>query len=463
MFCSCGKRTVTQGHPTTRHITDFLGTIFLTSCSLLSFTQDVVGQSQDSSASRGTFGIVDTVVVTGNRKTKDYVILDEMTLQPGSVATQEIIEYDRNRIYSLGLFNRVDIWCEPSDDQLLLRIDVSERWYIIPLPVFGFADGDPKKPFYGGGVLHNNFRGRNQKIFGLITFGYNPSLSLSFRDPQIDRDNGLSFSGSFSFARIRNKSVREASLTGDFNEMHYNINATIGKRFNIHETLGMNTGFQIVHIKEYRPGRTVSPDGADAFLFAGLSYVFDSRDLREYAMTGGYVFLGVTKLGFGESPLSFTRFNIDARRYIPVFGDLTIASRLHGTIVSGTTIPTYARAYFGYGERIRGYFRTVLEGEDLAGASLEVRYMIFEPRTFMMNALPLPAEFSEWRFGIALALFVDSGVAWFRGEELRLSDFSSGYGAGIDFLLPYSFVVRTEYAWNELSVGQFIVDFRASF
>jgi opacity protein-like surface antigen len=40
--------------------------------------------------------------------------------------------------------------------------------------------------------------------------------------------------------------------------------------------------------------------------------------------------------------------------------------------------------------------------------------------------------------------------------------FATGYGAGIDFLLPYSVVLRTEYAWNEFGVGQFIIDFRGN-
>ena len=40
--------------------------------------------------------------------------------------------------------------------------------------------------------------------------------------------------------------------------------------------------------------------------------------------------------------------------------------------------------------------------------------------------------------------------------------FATGYGAGIHFLLPYSVVLRTEYAWNEYGMGQFIIDFRGN-
>jgi hypothetical protein len=161
--------------------------------------------------------------------------------------------------------------------------------------------------------------------------------------------------------------------------------------------------------------------------------------------------------------VNFTRVNADLRQYIPLSEDFMVAARTHGTIVSGGEVPTYARAYFGFGERIRGYFDDVLEGENLAGGSAEIRYVLLKPRTIHFTAISLPPEFSVWRFGVGLSVFVDTGAAWFRGEPLTFGDFSTGYGGGVNFLLPYSFVVRTEYAWNEFQEGQFILDLKASF
>jgi hypothetical protein len=126
-------------------------------------------------------------------------------------------------------------------------------------------------------------------------------------------------------------------------------------------------------------------------------------------------------------------------------------------------VPTYARSYFGYGERIRGHFKTVFEGENIAGTALELRWPLLPPRVIHFSAIPLPPEFAIWRFGISVAVFADAGLTWFRGQTLTLRDVASGYGGGIHFLLPYDWVVRTEYAWNQFGKGQFIVDFRTSF
>lgn len=410
-----------------------------------------------------SYGIIDTIIVVGNEKTKESVILREMTLKPGMAATPELIEFDRSRIYSIGLFTRVDMTVVPFGEKNMLVVDVSERWYIIPLPLFGFRDGDPKKPYYGAGILHNNFRGMNQKLFGSIVFGYNPSLAFQYADPWINRDHNLYFNGALSYFRIRNRSAIAVVNTSNFDELHYDINVSLGKRFTLYTTAGINLGFQIVEVTEHRPGRTVNPEGSDKYFYGSINFTHDTRDLRDYTTQGTLLSAHITKYGFGETILSFTRIGADVRRFTPLPFDFTFAARAFGSIVSGGTIPTYARSYFGYGERIRGFFKDVFEGENIAGTSVEVRWPLLKPRVIHFSAIDLPQEFSVWRFGVSLELFADAGTTWFRGEKLSLKSVAAGYGGGIVFLLPYDVVIRTEYAWNRFGRGQFIFDLRSSF
>ena len=174
-------------------------------------------QAQDTGRTAApALGLVDTIIVAGNDKTEEYVILDEMTIKPGSLLTYEAIEYDRSRIYSLGLFTRVDILYDSLGTRHFLFVDVRERWYIVPVPIFGFRDGDPHKFYFGGGLLHYNFRGRNQKLYGSVVFGYDPALSFAFSDPQLDRENNLYFALSLGYPRVKNRSVVQSDLTGDF-------------------------------------------------------------------------------------------------------------------------------------------------------------------------------------------------------------------------------------------------------
>ncbi len=423
---------------------------------------DLCGQSADTA--RGVSPqIIDTVIILGNRKTKDYVIRDEMTLKPGMKATDEAIDFDRGRIYSLGLFTRVDLEYQRIDTTGYLIVDVNERWYIFPVPIFGFRDGDPKKVYYGAGIAHTNFRGANQRIFFTFTLGFDPSVAFEFFDPLFDRTERLYWGAGLSASSVRNRSELETAYTGDFDEQHYDAHAILGKRFNLYEVAGFRAGYNVVAVTQYRTGRTASPTGRDESFYGGLEYAFDSRNLREYATRGGYFYASATKYGFGESDVDYARFLADLRKYWPLFSDLSLASRIYASCVTGAMVPTYARTYVGYGDyRVRGWYTTVFEGENMAGGTLELRFEALRARTIDLTSLPIPEQFAHWRFGISLAVFGDVGTAWFRHDVVTLSSFASGYGAGIHFLLPYSFVCRVEYAWNEYGHGQFIFDLRTS-
>lgn len=419
-------------------------------------------QQDEAQAATAPLGIIDTVIISGNAKTKDYVILNEMTLRQGGIATHEGMSFDRSRIYSLGLFTRVDIQYDSLGSVHFLLVDVGERWYLIPFPIFGFRDGDPRRPYYGAGILHNNLGGRNQKLYGSFSLGDNPSLNFSFLDPLFDRTHQLYAGAGLAFNRVQNRSAIESAIGGQFQEYHYNINGTLGNRLSLYQTLGVNLGYQIVSVSQYREGRTVSTDGTDRYIYSTINYTFDSRDLAEYPSRGTFVGLGITKNGFGESALNYIRYSVDLRQFVPLPLGFTLGARAQSSIVSGGEVPTYGHAYFGYSERIRGYFKTVFEGEDILGSTVELRYPIFGPNTYRIQSLPLPPEFTVWRFGISLAIFADAGTTWYRGEKLTFNSFHSGYGGGIHFLLPYGYVVRTEYAWNDYRHGQFVLDLRGS-
>ncbi|HEX9658406.1 MAG TPA: BamA/TamA family outer membrane protein [Bacteroidota bacterium] len=427
---------------------------------LLLHTPSVAQEGDSLSSPQDAYGIIDTVIIAGNLKTKDYVILDEMTLKPGMVATDEAIEYDRNRVYSLGLFTKVGIYYDVVDGMRFLFVDVGERWYLIPVPLFGFRDGDPKRPYYGGGILHSNFQGMNQKLFGSIVFGHNPAISLSFSDPLIDRENDLSLQADLSYSRVRSRSTLDAAITGAYDEIYYNASVGMGKRFSLEQSAGVSVGFRMVKVSEPTPGRTVSFDGIDRFPVVGLWYNYDSRDLREYPAQGYFASVYLWRNGFWGAAVDYSRWGFDTRSYILLPWDLTFAARIHGTQIFGEVVPVYGHTFFGYAERIRGHFKTVLEGENMIGGTIELRYPLLKARDIYFNAVELPPEFSVWRFGIGLALFADVGSTWFRGEPVALNSFLAGFGGGIRFLLPYSVVIRTEYGFDESWNGEFILDFR---
>jgi hypothetical protein len=175
------------------------------------------------------------------------------------------------------------------------------------------------------------------------------------------------------------------------------------------------------------------------------------------------VLLSATKIGFGESGVDLARYRVDLRGYRPIGDELAVCARAFGSFVSGGVVPVYLRSYFGYDDRLRGYFYEVFEGEHSLGGSLEIRLPIFSPRYLKLSTPYLPPEFSLLRYGLSVGAFADAGKIWYRTDEFGAAPWRSGVGVGLHFLLPYSLVVRTEYALNNMGRGQFLLDFGASF
>jgi len=220
-------------------------------------------------------------------------------------------------------------------------------------------------------------------------------------------------------------------------------------------------GYENVQIPDVVPPPTVSTSGTDHYVIAGLGYGYDSRDLKEFPNYGAYVRATITKDGFPGAEYDVIRYALDVRGFQPLARRLVVGARAFTDIAAAGEVPPYNHVYFGYGERIRGHFKEIMEGESIMGGSAEVRYSLFDP--FYVNVGFLPSEFATWRFGLAVTAYYDAGTVWTRPSSVALNEFSRGYGVGIDYLLPYSLVLRTEYAWNEARRGEFIVDVGASF
>lgn len=144
--------------------------------------------------------------------------------------------------------------------------------------------------------------------------------------------------------------------------------------------------------------------------------------------------------------------------------DLRLKWRFSTRLTFGKLVPYYDYSYFGYQERIRGYFTTEMEGNDLYLSSLEINYPIIKDINLDFNFLPIiPESLLSYRFAVYLELFMDTGTTRFWGQSLSIKNLYSGYGTGLVFLiLPYS-ELRTEFAINDYGHSQFILGLGLSF
>jgi outer membrane protein assembly factor BamA len=387
------------------------------------------------------------IYFSGNELTKNYIIEREMSLKPGKLLTYENLEYDINRIYSLQLFNKVDIQVVPDSDSANLLVLLSERWYFYPYPIVGLKDRSWSKIYYGIGVAHTNFSGEKIQVFAEGALGYDPFISLYYSDPWISRENNLSFFGKVYYSVMRNRSLVSQAGGSNFDETSYGTYAGLGKRFSLFTTASVKFEYTSITVSDNKAGRTLSPDGTDKFFSFTVSYIYDTRDLKEYPRLGSLIGIGFTKFGIGSTVIDYQRYSIDYHRYIPLIYDLGFAGRVFGNIMQGGTAPNYGHVYYGYGDKIRGQFTRIIEGENIVGSTVEFHYPIISPRYIRFEQIPIE-QFRDIRYALYLAVFTDAGNVWYRKDPFGIAGFESGYGAGLHFLLSYSLVLRLEYAFS---------------
>jgi outer membrane protein assembly factor BamA len=430
--------------------------------------------------------MVKDVIITGNDITKEEIILREMSLRKGSKFNIENYEDDVRKIYNLGLFTKVDITPVPvSGKEILLNVKVQERWYIYPLPQGGIEDGEWAKKWVGLKIKWDNFRGRNETALLNFRILYNPSIHASYSVPWIGEKLHLYASLGGGYSKTRNKSLEAVGRTSggevitadeeDYDNTEYFAQLTVGKY--ITERLSVFTDLDYNHLRvsQYDTGRTVSPTGVDKYLTGGFGIKYDSRDILEFATKGYYVKTNFLVYGFLDKLINFQRFNFESQSFIPVHFTkdyyVTVASRFFTTLARGEVIPAYQHVYLGYSEDyVRGWKGPAFEGEDKIVIFNELRIPIIKPRyigakkIMVVRNMPFIGKLNL-KYGLYLTLLYDIGTVFDRNENIFKKRFLSGTGIGLNVILPFGYVLRTE--WNfrlgKPTVGQLGLSLSAKF
>jgi len=427
---------------------------------------------------------VDQILVTGNDVTEPEIIIREMITKEGAYTDVETLNQDLKRIYNLGLFNRVDIMPYPSSPTSYnIIITVEERFYILPIPIGGFKEGDLNKFWVGLNLKWQNFRGRNETLG--LSFGvfYEPFINASYSIPWIGKKAHFFADYDIGYSVNNNRSIISASeqssgLNTDdirtYKIFDFKTQLTFGKYIFKDFSNSMSVGYNSVTTSDYQPGRTLSLDGNDRYMSYRYNLNYDTRDSYEYTLAGADIDFEYKKFGFGEI-INYNSGTVDIRKFIPIkLGSdyfISLGTRITSTVFWGGNIANYHHQFFGYGKIIRGWNDYVYEGENLLGIFNELRIPVVKPFYVSGHDLPvikkLPiAQDLSYKFGLYFTLFCDVGGTWNKEDKFIDTRFINGYGAGLNFILPFGFIGRTDWAFRherDFFKGQLIVSLSASF
>lgn len=144
-------------------------------------------------------GIIEDIIIKGNKKTKEYVITRELRIAEGQPFNRFLAQRSLERLYNLGYFEDVNVRLLPgmAPQTVIVEIDVLEQKTGIITVGAGYSKSDGFIGIVEFG--ENNFRGTGDKInihweFGGSGKGKN--YQVSYTRPWLD-DKGTSLGFSF--------------------------------------------------------------------------------------------------------------------------------------------------------------------------------------------------------------------------------------------------------------------------
>jgi len=409
--------------------------------------------------------IVDSIAIIGNEKTEEFIILRELNFSVGDTLSKVQSYFNRERVYSLGIFNHVYFIPTDVESKRILTIAVEESWYIYPIPFLDARDGDLKKLTYGVFLRMMNFRGRNEDLTATIRVGYDPLFSLGYYNPNTIGNENIFVGVRVGYADISNRSIIAENLYGKpFSQKSISANLTIGKRFGLFNRFYINTGYNYIETPFYIPGINASDNRIDNLVDLGIGFEHDTRDLIQFPTDGIFSSFTYVQRGLGLDNINYGIVRIDFREYRELFEKLFSKWRFTSRFTIGNGVPYYDYSRLDGGQKIRGHYNEKHEGNDYYFGSTEFYYPIIKELNIDLTFIPIiPDALLSYRVGFYTQIFAETGLAKLRDESFVINKFNSGYGFGITLLiLPYQ-VFRVEVAFNEHMKSELIIDLGISF
>ena len=384
--------------------------------------------------------VVYAIKVEGNRVTSNKLILREMMLHPGIVATPELIKRDQLRLESLGLFNRVVITLVEDEGRAVVLVTVAEPFYIYLFPRLRYNISKPDRYVWGGGIYHHNFRGFGEQITAIGWTGYNHGMYLSYRDPFFTIGGHTSFS---SYGIYMDTELEDPSCDY-FRTQQFVLGVVVRRR--ITELSWCGIGFDWEDQSSPEEFYTYSASSHDRLMVGKLLYEMDRRDYRYYPHHGYLTRITLETNHIVKTNHFFYRQRIDLRKYIPI-GKVILAGRLLG-VSSQHRLPYYRRLSLNY-KYIRASHDFGSGGWFTLAGNIEVRFNILKKRYFSLDMIPLAGQYlREMQFSIEAVTFYDTGYVCYSKDNHVVKTELLAWGSGLQFQLPYIETAHFLVGWG---------------
>jgi outer membrane protein insertion porin family len=319
-------------------------------------------------ARRGPLVYIQRINVKGNNKTRDEVLRREARIVEGQLYNQSLVERSKERMMSLGYFEKVEISEEDgaTPDRIVINYEVAER----PTGTFQLGAGFSSQETFllTGQVQQENLFGRGQSLgLNLQLSGIRQLAQIRFVEPylystdwtmavelfkilqQLSAFNRDSTGGNLTFGHPLYFLSDDLRLFVNYRLEYVNITPATGGTFGSSGQLFSRFAFLPLR-NLFRSGRTSS---------IRLSLTYDTRDNRLFPSKGVFI-TGSTEISDAAtlSQTNFIEHLLNFRGYHPLIGPFIGKLNVDWGLItsrSGQGVPVFERFFLGGIFDVRGF------------------------------------------------------------------------------------------------------------
>ena len=423
---------------------------------------------------------VHSIKITGNKKTKDYIILREMQLKMGqqikAAHLLKKVTTSQELIYNTNLFSIVTVTpVMVNNDDVDILIEVLERWYLYPTPYLKLTDRnfndwwtthnhDLKRTTYGLKYADFNLSGRGDQLNIYLLTGYARNIAVSYTAPYSNKKLTEGFSIAMGYAQ--NKEIdykttyNHKSLlykSKNFDRTSFSATAAYSVRKVFYKKQTYKIQYSFIEVKDsiiskaYNPKYFNSKKANVDFMDFIYSYQFLKVDNINYPLKGKVLNVSLSKRGFGLSGgINMFQLDLAWRKYYTFPHHFYMNVQIFSKIKLPFTQPFVNQRAFGFGEYyLNGLEYYVIDGVATAMAKYNLSKKVFAFKIkmpFKIKKVPyLP-------FSFYAKTYLNTGFAYNKpnGSGMLNDRLLYTTGAGLDVLSLYDLRLSAEFSMNQL-------------
>ncbi len=439
--------------------------------------------------------LINSVKITGNYKTKEKIILRELTFAEGD----SIYEYDliskitlsKKNLLNTPLFNFVNFEIRKSKYKTInIIIKVEERWYFWPQAAIYYADRnfsnwlknkDLSRTDIGLGLIKYNFRGRNEKLSFYTILGYDEELILKYENIFFDKKRKHSAGIYLKYlqrketgVKIKDDKLLQIKLENEYALKLYNLSFKYTFRKKYFNTHSAYFGFENRRIADtlsvFNPEYFSSNNKKIDYFF--LKYIFkqDKRNSRVFPTKGHFFKITVAKFGFNlfpDSKINSFYIKTEVSKYSKLSKRFNFGNYISFRYKNKNDRTFFLNTAIGYSSNLRGYEYYLINGTNFCLSKNTLNFELLPKKIFYLRKLPLK-RFNKIHFTIYTSIFSDIGYVQnsniiYTQNNAFANKLLYSYGAGLNFLTYYDTLLRLEYSINHKKEGGFYLHFEVPF